>query len=77
MALRFWVDVAGDHIKHTHPLWPQRKILSYILREYERCGYAMRFLDCHAQVSWQASPAFLSKLADAECEAQEDLADLP
>ena len=37
----------------------------------------MRHLDNRGKISWKASPRFLTMLADAEREAQDDLADFP
>jgi hypothetical protein len=48
-----------------------------ILREYERHGDAMRYLDAKGQIAWKASPWMLSRLADAEREVQDDMEDRP
>jgi hypothetical protein len=37
----------------------------------------MRYLDNRGKIAWKASPRFLTMLADAEREAQADLADFP
>ncbi len=47
------------------------------MREYERCGDAMRYLNAKCQLSWKATPWKLSRLADAEREVEDDLADWP
>jgi hypothetical protein len=43
----------------------------------ERHGDAMRYLNAKGQIGWKASPAMLQKLADAEREVEDDMADLP
>jgi hypothetical protein len=76
-TLRFWVDVAAEHIKRDHPTFTKRQIITKILREYERRGDALRSLDKQGKIVWKASPRFLSMLADAERDARDDLADWP
>jgi hypothetical protein len=51
--------------------------LAEILREYERHGDAMRYLNHKGQIAWKASPWMLSRLADAEREVQDDMEDSP
>jgi hypothetical protein len=63
--LRFWVVL-------TKP-----QLLAQILQQYERRGDAMRYLNGDGKIAWKASPQFLIMLADAERDAQEDLADFP
>jgi hypothetical protein len=36
----------------------------------------MRYLDKQGKISWKASPRFLTMLADAERDAQDELQDL-
>jgi hypothetical protein len=76
-TLRFWVDVAYDEIKSDHDNVTKQQLLAQILRRYEERGDAMRYLDNQGKVAWKASPRFLTMLADAEREAQADLADFP
>jgi hypothetical protein len=75
--LRFWVDVAYDEIKLDHINLTKRQLVAQILRQYERGGDAMRYLDNRGKIAWKASPRFLTTLADAEREAQDDLEDFP
>jgi hypothetical protein len=75
--LRFWVQVAVEHIKSDHPNITKRHLVSHVLREYERRGDAMRCLDKRGKITWKASPRFLSALGDAERDARDDLADCP
>jgi hypothetical protein len=75
--LRFWVDVAAEHIKWNHANLTKRQLLAQILRQYERRGDAMRYLNGNGKIAWKASPRFLLMLADAERDARDDLADWP
>ena len=43
--LRFWVDVALEHIKSDHANLTKRQLVAQILREYEQRGDAMRRLN--------------------------------
>jgi hypothetical protein len=72
-SLRFWVDVACEHIKRNHPTLTKRQLLAHVLREYERDGYAMRHLGKSGKVAWKASPLFVDMLADSERDARDDL----
>ena len=74
-TLRFCVDVACGHIKRHHPDLTKRQLVTKILREYERRGDAMRCLNREGKIAWKASPRFLSMLADAERDAEDDLDD--
>jgi hypothetical protein len=76
-TLRFWVDVAAEHIKSGNAKLSRRQLVAQILREYERRGDAMRCLNRHGRIVWKASPRFLGMLADAEREAQDDFDDRP
>ena len=75
--LRFWVDVAYDEIKLDHIDLTKRQLVAQILRQYEKRGDAMRYLDANGNVGWKASPRFLTMLADAERDAQDELEDFP
>jgi hypothetical protein len=72
-TLRFWVDVAYDDIKLDHIDLTKRQMLGRILRQYEGCGDAMRYLDANGKIAWKASPWLLERLADAKRDAQDDL----
>ena len=76
-TLRFWIDVAAEHIKLGDTKLSKRQLVAQILREYERRGDAMRCLNSRGKIVWKASPQFLSALADAERDARDDLADWP
>jgi hypothetical protein len=74
-TLRFWVDVAYDAIKSDHDNVTKQQLLAQILLQYERRGDAMRHLDNQGKIAWKASPRFLSMVADAERDAQDELED--
>jgi hypothetical protein len=76
-TLRFWVGVAYDAIKSDHDNVTKQQLLSQVLRQYEKRGDAMRCLDNKGKIAWKASPRFLTMLADAEREAQDELEDFP
>jgi hypothetical protein len=76
-TLRFWVDVAYEQIKLDHIKLTKRQLVAQILRQYERRGDAMRYLDKQGKIGWKASPRFLTKLADAERDAQDELEEFP
>jgi hypothetical protein len=76
-TLRFWVDVAYEHIKSDHTNLTKRQLLAQILQQYERRGDAMRYLNEQGKIAWKASPRFLMMLADAERDARDDMAELP
>ena len=76
-SLRFWADADYEHIKSDHPNITKRQLVSNVLREYERCGNAMRCLNRYGRIVWKASPRFLSALADAERDTRDDLDDSP
>jgi hypothetical protein len=76
-TMRFWVDVACEHIKLDHEHLTKRQLVAQVLRKYEQRGDALRCLNGHGRIVWKASPRFLSMLADAERDARDDLADWP
>ena len=76
-TLRFWVDVALEHIKSDHANSTKRQLVAQILRKYEQRGDAMRYLNKDGKIAWKASPRFLTILADAERDARNDLAEFP
>ncbi len=76
-TLSFWVDCSYEDKKHENANLPRAKLIAEILRNYERSGHAMRYLNVKGQIAWKASPGMLSILADLEREAEDDLADWP
>jgi hypothetical protein len=73
--LRFWVDVEYEAAKNQDPSRAKSELIAAILREFEQAGDAMRFLNASGRVAWKATPRMLSRLADAEQEARDDLAE--
>jgi hypothetical protein len=76
-TLSFWVDCSYEDRKYENASHTKAELIAEILREYERHGDAMRFLNTKGQIAWKASPRMLSILADLEREAEDDLADWP
>jgi hypothetical protein len=76
-CLRFWVECEFDDVKNRGPARPRTEGIAQILRAYESAGDAMRYLDADGRVAWKTTPRMLTRLADAEREARDDLADWP
>ena len=76
-TLRFWVDCSYEDRKYEITNRTRAELIAEILREYERAGDAMRYLDVEGKIAWKASPAMLQKLADAEREVEDDMEDRP
>ena len=72
--LRLWVDVEYQRIKKHVPGLTRTELISRILRQFEE-GDAMRFLNAQGKIVWKATPGMLSRLADAEQEAIDDIDD--
>jgi hypothetical protein len=76
-TLRFWVDCSYEDKRHEDAnRRPRAELIAQILREYERSGDATRYLNAKGQIAWKATPLMLQKLADAEREVRDDMADL-
>jgi hypothetical protein len=76
-TLTFWVDCSYEDRKYENANYARVELIAAILRDYERSGHAMRYLNGKGQIAWKASPRMLSTLADLEREAEDDLADWP
>ena len=76
-TLRFAVAVEYEGIKWKHPNCPKHQLITEILLDFERRGDAMRYLNSRGKIAWRPSPSMLTHLADAEAEAEADLADFP
>jgi hypothetical protein len=74
-VLRFWVDVEYERIKNHTTGRPRTEMIAQILRKFEEAGEAMRYLTTKGEIAWKATPGMLMRLADAEQEARDDLAD--
>jgi hypothetical protein len=75
-TLRFWVACSYEDKRHENASRTRAELIAEILREYERHGDAMRYLNTKGQIAWKASPAMLRKLADLQRDAEDDMADL-
>ena len=69
-TLRFWVDCSYDDKRYENANRTRAELIAEILREYERSGHAMRYLDANGQIAWNASPLMLQKLADAKADVE-------
>jgi hypothetical protein len=76
-TLRFWVDCSYEDRRYENTKRTRTQLIAEILREYERSGDALRYLNDKGQIAWKASPWMVSRLADAEREVEEDMEDLP
>jgi hypothetical protein len=76
-VLEFWVDVEYQRIKKHVPGRPITELIAQILRKFEEAGDAMRFLNTKGEIAWKATPGMLSRLADAEQEAIDDMEECP
>ncbi len=76
-TLRFWVGCSYEDQRHENANRTRAELIAEILRDYERHGDAMRCLNVEGKIAWKASPAMLQKLADAEREVEDDMADFP
>ena len=76
-TLRFWIDVEYERSKREDVHHSRSQLIARILCEFEEAGDAMRYLNSDGKIAWKATPAMLTKLADAERDAEDDLADWP
>ena len=74
-TLRFWVDCSYEDTRHKNSNRARAKLIPEILSAYEASGDAMRYLNAKGQIAWKASPWLVSRLADAEREVEDDMAD--
>jgi hypothetical protein len=74
-VLWFWVDVEFERIKNQDFSSTRAQLISRILRDFEEAGDAMRYLNKKGEIAWKATPGMLSRLADAEQEAIDDMED--
>jgi len=70
-TLRFWVDRECDRGTDDRDDCTKSELLTEILREFEEAGDAMRCLYSTGQVASRATQRMLTRLADAEQEAQD------
>ena len=63
-TLRFWVDCSYEDKRYENANRTRAELIVEILREYERSGDAMRYLNVKGQIAWKTTPLMLQKLAD-------------
>jgi hypothetical protein len=73
-TLRFWVEAAYEENDSTGT---KAELMANVLCEFEEAGEAMRYLRVDGRIAWKATPAMLSRLADAEQEVEDDMAEWP
>jgi hypothetical protein len=73
--LRLWVDVEYQRIKKHVPGRTRTELVAQILGKFEGAGDAMRYVNKNGEIAWKATPGMLSRLADAEQEAIDDMDD--
>jgi hypothetical protein len=74
-TLRFWVEAESEDTDEQNPARTRSQRIAKILREYEKAGEAMRYLNAAGRIAWKATPKMLTRLANAEREVEDDLAD--
>ena len=74
--LKFWVDVEYQAMKVRGYKVHRNELVTSILAQFEGCGDALRYRDANGATAWKATPKMLARLADAEREVQNDLADI-
>jgi hypothetical protein len=74
-VLRLWVDVEYQRIKNQDFTRTRAQLIPQILRDFEEAGDAMRYLNTKGEIAWKPTPGMLSRLADAEQEAIDDMED--
>lgn len=76
-TLQFLVDVAYERKKWEGAHRTKHQLIAEILREFERRGDAMRHLNAQGKIAWKPSPMMVMELADAERDAEAELAEFP
>jgi hypothetical protein len=72
-TLRFWIECSYQDKKDENASRMKADLIAQILRDYERAGDTMRYLNAKGQIAWKASPSMLQRLADAEREVTDDI----
>jgi hypothetical protein len=72
-TLKFWVDVACEQRKTRTPSKSKQALIAEILHEWEEAGEAMRYLRADGKIDWKATARMVSRLADAERDAKDEL----
>jgi hypothetical protein len=71
-TLRFWVECALDT---DDAGYGEEDQVARVLQRFEAAGDAMRYVRADGKIGWKATPAMLTKLRDAERDAEEELDD--
>jgi hypothetical protein len=72
-TLKFWVDVECEQRKSHAPRRSKHALIATVLREFEEAGDAMRYLNRDGHIAWKATARMVSRLADAERDAKDEL----
>jgi hypothetical protein len=72
-TLSFWVYCSYQNHQQENARHTRAEMIVEILRDYERTGDAMRYVNAKGQIAWKASPWLISRLADAEREVRQDM----
>jgi hypothetical protein len=75
MRIAKWVDVACEQRKAQTPAKSRQALIAEMLHEWEEAGEAMRYLARDGGIAWKATPKMLNRLADAERDAKDELAE--
>ena len=75
--LKVWVDVACEQRKVRTPPKSKQSLIAEVLHEWEEAGEAMRYLNRDGQIAWKATASMISRLADAERDAKDELDEWP
>ena len=52
---------------------PRGRVSAEMLIELEAAGDAMRYVNCHGQIAWKATPQLRNYLMDLQLDAEADL----
>jgi hypothetical protein len=56
-TLRFWVHCSYEDQRYENSDRTKNELIAGILRDYERSGHAMRYLNVKGQIAWKLPPA--------------------
>jgi hypothetical protein len=76
-TLKFWVDAECERRKDRVASKSKRSLITAVLQELEEVGDAMRYLDRNGRIAWKATASMVSRLADAERDAKDELDEWP
>jgi hypothetical protein len=76
-TLQLRVEVACEQRKTRSPGKSKQSLIAEVLHAFEEAGEAMRYLDRKGRIAWKATASIIGRLADAERDAQDELAEWP